>query len=261
MIGSHNKRLMCSSVQCLLPRCPPPKLMLISITIITTCADKSNIKVTQTLLFGKMVSQEEHNGGPLIEIIFTFIFSFDSKPSIFYCICFGHNNLHLKHISFSQNQHPSSAFIYVKEKCDFSLFSSAVCVGSVEEEWMTRKLLIFRRKIAQLRPRPIFVRVKLFPGRLKFGGMILSWAAPQFRGDSSCLIVVGLGPGSGPLSGEASRPPWGHSNTSTNNTTTATAAAVFSLHTSYQRTFEMFQSSLVMVSKDSYSHHAATSWL
>ena len=41
---------------------------------------------------------------------------------------------------------------------------------------MTRKLLIFRRKIAQLRPRPIFVRVKLFPGRLKFGGMILSWA-------------------------------------------------------------------------------------
>ena len=100
---------------------------------------------------------------------------------------------------------------------------------------MTRKLLIFRRKIAQLRPRPIFVRVKLFPGRLKFGGMILSWAglvsASQFRGDSSCLIVVGLGPGSGPLSGEASRPPWGHSNTSTNNTTTATAAAVFSLHT------------------------------
>ena len=114
MIGSHNKRLMCS-VQCLLPRCPPPKLMLISITIITTCADKSNIKVTQTLLFGKMVSQEEHNGGPLIEIIFTFIFSFDSKPSIFYCSCCGHNILHLKQISSIQsvkiNNHLQHSFV------------------------------------------------------------------------------------------------------------------------------------------------------
>ena len=238
MIGSHNKRLMCS-VQCLLPRCPPPKLMLISITIITTCADKSNIKVTQTLLFGKMVSHEEHNGGPLIEIIFTFIFSFDSKPSIFYCSCCGHNILHLKQISSIQsvkiNNHLQHSFVWNKSVTSVSSLRVCVCVGSVEEEWMTRKLLIFRRKIAQLRPRPIFVRVKLFPGRLKFGGMILSWAglvsASQFRGDSSCLIVVGLGPGSGPLSGEASRPPWGHSNTSTNNTTTATAVAVFSLHT------------------------------
>ena len=132
---------------------------------------------------------------------------------------------------------------------------------------MTRKLLIFRRKIAQLRPRPIFVRVKLFPGRLKFGGMILSWAglvsASQFRGDSSCLIVVGLGPGSGPLSGEASRPPWGHSNTNnTNNTTTPqqpqqwqcfhyTLSQQQPPHTSYQPTFAKFQSSLV--SKDSYN--------
>ena len=80
-----------------------------------------------------MVSQEEHNGGPLIEIIFTFIFSFDSITIHFFIasalvITFYVSS---RYHPVSQNQQTSSAFICVKEKCDFSLLSSAVCVFRV----------------------------------------------------------------------------------------------------------------------------------
>ena len=101
---------------------------------------------------------------------------------------------------------------------------------------MTRKLLIFRRKIAQLRPRPIFVRVKLFPGRLKFGGMILSWAVlwlcSPVSGRLKLFNRCWTGAGVGASVGGGKQAAMGtHQQQQHHNTTAATAVAVFPLHT------------------------------